>query len=252
MLRSTSARSRPMACATPARRRWRPRIEGSAHEHAARTQRQRLEHVAAPAHAAVQHHRHVAGSVQHARQRRQRRHRAESWRPPWLETMMPSTPCSRQGRVVRMQDALDDQRAGPLPADAGHVPQLRWSRAEKSRSTEADRMGAPRVAKSSRNAACHAPAACAGRCRPAARPGQAVPGQPQALGERRGEAGTHIVFAIGGHGNVHGQHQGLVAGCGGRSTRSASMRPDRRADRPGTRCRARPGSRLQAESARCR
>ena len=47
-----------------------------------------------------------------------------------------------------------------------------------------------------------------------ARVADALPGQARPGPQRRGKAGAHIVLAVGGHGRVHGDHQGLHAGGG--------------------------------------
>ena len=98
-------------------------------EAGARAERQRLDDIGAAPDAAVDEHRN-APRRRPPRRRAARRCDAgapSSWRPPWLETISPSTPCStRLAASLGMEDALEDQR--PVPdARAAHRHRARTS-----------------------------------------------------------------------------------------------------------------------------
>ena len=88
---------------------------GAAEQHALRAEREHAHDVEAGAHAAVGEHgqrsphgigdRGQGGAVDIT---------PSSWRPPWLETMMPSAPSLAASRgILGVEDALDDRAGRP-------------------------------------------------------------------------------------------------------------------------------------------
>ena len=95
-------------------------------QHGLSAERQRLEHVRAAADAAVEQDRRsgcrptptTAGSASSAAMA------PSTWRPPWLDTMIPSIPAPAARRASRrMQDALENDRAVPvIPCERQVIP----------------------------------------------------------------------------------------------------------------------------------
>ena len=93
----------------------------AADEHAVGAERERADDVGAAPHAAVEQHLHVAAGQRAATAGSacSEAGTPSSWRPPWLETITPSTPQSaaRTG-VVGVQHALQRDRPRPARAQA--------------------------------------------------------------------------------------------------------------------------------------